>query len=154
MSLDNDIALLEQVPLFAELDREQLRLLAFGAETRRLTAGSRLFREGAFSEGGYVVREGVLELKRGGDRGTVVKTLHPGMLVGEMALITPTDHSTTAIAAQGSEVMKIPRPLFRRMLEEYPDLTERLHDRIAAEVRSFVARLALIQRDLDKADGL
>ena len=154
MSLDTDIALLQQVPLFEELDREQLRLLAFGAETRRLAAGGRLFREGAFSEGGYLVRQGQLELKRGGNKGILVETLYPGMLVGEMALITPTDHSTTAIAPQGGEVMKIPRPLFRRMLEEYPDLTERLQERIANEVQGFVARLGRIQRDLDRADGL
>ena len=62
MSLDQDIAFLGSAPLFANFTREQLRLLAFGAERRRLTPGSRLFRQGGFCEGGYVVVEGTFTL--------------------------------------------------------------------------------------------
>ena len=47
MALNDDIALLSRVPLFAEIDDDKLRLIAFGAERRRLSRGQQLFREGA-----------------------------------------------------------------------------------------------------------
>ncbi len=45
MALTDDIMLLGQVPLFAGFSDDQLRLIAFGAERRRVAAGQTLFRE-------------------------------------------------------------------------------------------------------------
>ena len=149
MSLDDDIAILEQVPLFEGFARDQLRLLAFGAENRRLSAGAVLYRQGAYAEGGFVIRDGIIELHSGNGTGPVVETVGRGGLVGQMAMISATDHVTTAVSPQGGAVLKIARPLFRRMLEEYPDLAERLHERIRRELAVFVARLDRVRRDLD-----
>ena len=82
-------------------------------------------------------------------------TAPPGTLLAQMGLISAIDHDVSAVApASGGEVLKIPRPLFRRMLEEYPDLAVELHDWIGQDVQDFVGELDRIRQRLDAADGL
>jgi CRP-like cAMP-binding protein len=47
MSLEDDIAFFEQVPTFAVLGTQALRILAIGAETKQLPSGAVLFYAGA-----------------------------------------------------------------------------------------------------------
>ena len=54
MALEDDIALLSQVSLFQDMDREVLRLIAFAAETRQLRAGDTLFRKNQLSDSGFI----------------------------------------------------------------------------------------------------
>ncbi len=135
MSLDVDIAVLRSVPLFAELTEEQLRLLAFGAEHRRLRRGETLFRTAARSDAGFVVVSGEVELFRQKHKAPVsVGTFGPGALIGEFALLTETRRPATAVTRADSDFLRITRTLFRRMLEEYPELAAHLHATIAAEL--------------------
>ncbi len=48
---------------------------------------------------------------------------------------------TSAFAATDSQVLRISRRMFRRILEEYPDLAVHLHKRIAEELQTLVARI-------------
>ena len=63
MGLEDDIAFFEQVPTFAALGKQALRILAIGAETRTLQNGAVLFYAGELAEGGYVVQDGSLLLE-------------------------------------------------------------------------------------------
>jgi CRP-like cAMP-binding protein len=38
-------------------------------------------------------------------------------------------------------VLRLHRKMFRRMLEEYPDLAAQLHERIAADLQALVKRI-------------
>jgi CRP-like cAMP-binding protein len=147
MSLEADMRLLAKVPLFATLDDGQLRLLAFGAEQRRLAAGAELYKQGGYSDGGYVIAEGRAQLV---DGEKVIGTYGTGTLLGELALITATDHSTSAVFPDGGMVLKIPRPLFRRMLEEYPALAGTLSAVISRKMGSFIQQLDAISKRLDR----
>ena len=64
MGLREDIALLQGLSIFDGLSEEYLRLLAFGAERRRLERGHVLFREGAAADCAFVVLSGQLTLTR------------------------------------------------------------------------------------------
>ncbi|KAF0120109.1 MAG: hypothetical protein FD152_4276, partial [Xanthobacteraceae bacterium] len=66
MALDDDIALLSRVPLFAGLGGEPVRLLAFSTETRFLRDGDVLFKEGQAADCGYVVAAGQIALTHDG----------------------------------------------------------------------------------------
>lgn len=135
MSLESDIAVLAQVPLLSELSGDQLRLLAFGAEHRRLRAGEILFREGARADAGFVVALGTLGLVAGrpGHEKDVARA-GPGMLLGEIALLTDTRRPATAKAETDCDVIRITRTLFRRMLEEYPEIAFALHQKLADDL--------------------
>ena len=153
MSLDSDIRLLSKVRLFADFNPDHLRLLAFGAEARTLGLGTRLYRQGTYSDGGYVIVRGEINLVSGA-QDDIVSVHGPASLIGEMALISDTEHAATAIATEHTEVLKISRPLFRRMLEEYPELASLLIERIGESVQEFVKQLEIIAAKLDHASDL
>lgn len=151
MSLDSDIKLMGCIKLFEGFESEQLRLLAFGSETLVIEDGEDLFLQDAQSDGGYVIVEGRIDLVSGPDD-TVVKQFGAGALLGELALITDTKHPATARAKRRTQVLKISRALFRRMLGEYPHLVELLQQRIANSVKEFMDRLSYVSNQMDRAD--
>ena len=125
MSIEDDIAFLERVPTLALLGRDALRILAIGAESRYLHDGNVLFSQGEAADAGYVVQEGLLSL--GPVRGTGQELMvGPGTLLGELALLTETTRPVTATALEPSTVLRLPRPLFLKMLDGYPDAAARL----------------------------
>ena len=147
LALNDDIALLSLVPLFADIDHDKLRLIAFGAERRRLTKGQQLFREGAPADCAFAVATGAISLTRTlVDGGTeTVGMAGRGTLLSELAMISFVERKFTATAEEDSEVIRINRPLFRRMLEEYPEVAvlveARIRDNLQSMIRN-VGRLA------------
>src|ERR1700687_2698615 len=107
MALDDDIAFFEQVPTFAVLGKQALRILAIGAETRRLQSGAVLFYAGEPTDGGYVVQRGSLLLEPGTSSDGKGFAIGPGALVGELALLTDTVCPATAIALEPTVVIRI-----------------------------------------------
>jgi CRP-like cAMP-binding protein len=142
MPLDDDIRVLSSVSLFEGFTQEQLRLLAFGAESLRLSAGKDLYEEGAAADSGYVVVRGRIALyrERDGERVTVGYA-GPGAMLGELALIADTTRLTSAKAEIDTDFLRLSRKLFRRILEEYPDLAFMLHRRIVDELQAMVSRI-------------
>ena len=153
MSLDSDIQLLGRVNLFAGFGHDHLRLLAFGAEARTLAEGTMVYRQGGLSDGGFVIVRGNIDLISGLND-SVVSSHSAGSLIGEMALITETLHAASAIATENTEVLKITRPLFRRMLNEYPELAIVLQNRISQSVQEFTEKLDTIRAKLDHSTDI
>lgn len=153
MSLEDDIRVIASVSLFDELNTEQLRLLAFGAERIRLAPGRELYREGQNAECGYVVVSGELDLFRDTLRGRqVIRRVGPGTLLGELALITETTRLTGAFAPEEAQVIRINRSLFRRMLEEYPETAAALHDRLTEQLQDFLDEIGTLDSRFDGRD--
>ena len=125
MALSDDIKLFAQVPLFSGLSEDKLRLMAFGAERRRIVEGQTLFREGASADCGFVVASGSFRLYSTARDGSVRDdgTAGPGSLLSELAMISVVERKFTATATEDSEVIRINRPLFRRMPVSYTHLT-------------------------------
>jgi CRP-like cAMP-binding protein len=142
MALDDDVRILSGVGLFEGFTPEQLRLLAFGAETTGLAAERKLYREDDEADSAYVVVSGRISLYREADGMRVpVGEAGPGAILGELALIADTRRLTSASAATDSQVLRLNRKMFRRILEEYPDIAVTLHRRIADELQVLVRRI-------------
>ena len=145
MGLDDDIAFFERIPYLAALGKQALRILAIGAETRHLQSGAVLFYAGELADGGYVIQEGSLLLEPGTlPEGNEV-TVGPGTLVGELALLTNTVCQATAIAKEPTVVVRIPRNLFRKMLEGYPAAAQRMRDIMAQRVDTWTRELSAVK---------
>lgn len=149
MTLAQDIELLARVSLFEGFPDEQLRLLAFGSKRIFLRGGEVVFREGALSDGGYVVVSGQVDIlvERNG-RELIMASQLENSLIGEMALITTNRRVATALARTNAELIFIPRDLFKRMLGEYPQLAEKLHERISRSVRAMLKQMEAVQTRL------
>jgi CRP-like cAMP-binding protein len=152
MSIEDDIAFLERVPTLALLGRDALRILAIGAESRYLHDGNVLFSQGEAADAGYVVQEGSLSLApvRGKAEPVMVG---PGTLLGELALLTETTRPVTATALEPSTVIRIPRSLFLKMLEGYPEAAVRLRQDFLARADDSDLDMHKVRSVLDPADG-
>jgi CRP-like cAMP-binding protein len=143
MPLEDDIAFLEEVPTLALLGRPALRILAIGTETKKVPSGAVLFYAGDLADCGYIVQEGSFMLED--DRTGLHNDTHagPGALLGDLALITDTVRTETATAQEPSVVIRIPRSLFLKMLEGYPEAARSLRDALAE-------RLSASTRDIQR----
>ncbi|GAB1580160.1 MULTISPECIES: Crp/Fnr family transcriptional regulator [Phyllobacteriaceae] len=142
MALDDDIRILGTVGLFESFTAEQLRLLAFGAERLVLRAGRELFREGQSADCAYVVVSGNISLFRDGPNGRVtIRSVGPGAILGEMALIAQTTRLTSAFADGETEVIRLSRAIFHRILEEYPDVAAALHAHISRNLTDLIRQI-------------
>jgi CRP-like cAMP-binding protein len=150
MGLEDDIAFFEQVPMFAALDREALRILAIGAESRQLQSGAVLFYAGELADGGYLVQQGSLQLEPGviGEGEAIIAG--PGTLVGELALLTDTVCQATAIANEPVTVIRISRSLFRKMLEGYPAAAVTLRDMLARRLDGWQRELGAVRKKMEQ----
>ncbi|MBB6409526.1 Crp/Fnr family transcriptional regulator [Mesorhizobium sangaii] len=142
MALDDDIRILSAVGLFEGFTQEQLRLLAFGAENTILLANHKLYREDDEADSAYVVVSGriVLYREQNGER-IPIRTVGPGTILSELALIADSNRLTSASAEIDSEVIRLSRKMFRRILEEYPEIAVNLHQRISEEFQALIRRI-------------
>lgn len=139
MALDDDVRVLSRVGLFEGFTPEQLRLLAFGAETTPLPAERKLYREDDEADSAYVVVAGRIVLYREADGARVpIGFAETGSILGELALIADTRRLTSASAAVDSEILRLNRRMFHRILEEYPDIAVQLHQRITDELQTLI----------------
>ncbi|RAI39262.1 Crp/Fnr family transcriptional regulator [Rhodoplanes roseus] len=148
MSIEDDIGFLASVPTFRLLGPNALRILAIGCESRSLGSGDVLFRAGDAADCGYVVQEGAFRLDPPRPGGALV-TVGPGVLLGEMALLIDTIRPVTATATEPSSVMRIPRQLFLKMLEGFPDAAFRLRDHMAARAVETADDIAQVRGALE-----
>ena len=131
MTIEDDIAFLQRIPILRPLGATALRILAIGAESSYLEPGQVLFKAGDAADGGYIVQRGSFRLdpEKVGEPELIAG---PGTLLGESALFTETRRPATATSLEVSMVLRISRAMFVKMLEGYPDAAERLRDLIAA----------------------
>ncbi|APX12168.1 ABC transporter transmembrane domain-containing protein [Tateyamaria omphalii] len=88
--LARKVEALRQAPMFAGLKRRQLRLLAFGARWYSAQPGEYVFHKNDDpTDGAYMVTEGEADLllPQDGAEDTLIATVGPGALVGELGLI-------------------------------------------------------------------
>lgn len=110
--------------LFGELDTAALHDLQAELEWHQLSHGEALFYAGDPGDAMFIVVNGRLRvsinLPDGSER--AVGEVGPGEIVGEFSLLTGERHSATAYAIRESNVVRLARPVFDRLLECYPQV--------------------------------
>ncbi len=147
MTIDDDIAFFERVPTLSLLGRQALRILAIGAESRYVHSGEALFNAGDEADGGFVIQEGRFNLASAEDGREL--TVGPGTLLGEVALFAETTRPATATALEPSTVLCIPRPLFLKMLDSFPDAARKFREILAARFDQSVREIVNVRALLD-----
>jgi CRP-like cAMP-binding protein len=147
MAIDDDISFYERVPTLGLLGRQALRFRACGAESRYVHGGDVLFNAGEEADGAYVIQEGSFLLAVSEDDEGV--TVGPYTLLGELALLTETTRPVTATALEPSTVLRIPRSLFFKMLEGFPEAARKLRDVLAARTDQSTREIHNVRASLD-----
>ena len=151
MTIEDDIAFLERIPILRRLGAAALRILAIGAESHDVPAGQVLFTAGETADGAYIVQRGSFLLLTGRKTDAEV-VAGPGTLLGEAALLTETRRPATARAREDSTVLRISRTLFLRILDGYPDAAVRLRELIASRADQWARELENVRVALTRGD--
>ena len=136
VSLDSDVDVLGRVPFFQGFSDEHLKLIAFSAESRSLPEKLLLYDEGQLLHSAYVVVSGKLRGKRkvkDSDR-TVDREIEPGMVLAERALVLDVRADEAVRVEKRARVLQIRKVMFRRMLQDYPEIAQILRTRLTRSV--------------------
>ncbi len=111
---------LEQTPLFSELDRRQLRLLAFGAQWYEAKAGETVFlKDDQPRDGAYMIIDGeaglYLPQKDAADQ--LITRVGAGTLVGELGLIRKEPRALSMVAETDLTCLRIGEEEFLAVVE-------------------------------------
>ena len=148
MAIDDDIGLLRKLAFFEPFDHDQLRLMLFAADRRTLKAGETLFTRGSLSTSGFVIQSGSVLLKSNTEfqNDTIVG---PGMLIGEMALLVPSERPCDAVANEQTSLIGLPRTLLHRLLSEYPETARKLRVQLLTRLKDFTKDLESVGKVFD-----
>jgi CRP/FNR family transcriptional regulator len=132
-------AVLAGIPYFRGLSAKDLRRVAAHAAVRTVRRGDPVFEEGAPAEGLFVVLEGRVRLVRvsRGGREQVLHSEGPGATLGEVPLLDGGGYVATAIAAQPSRLLYLPRAAVLEACRRHPDVALGIIRVLARRVRSF-----------------
>lgn len=114
--------LIDDVPIFAELDAAAKATIVDRAEWFSLPGGQVLFRQGDPGDALYVLLRGSLGVLRDG-AGAVrqrIGWVRPGEVVGEMALLSGRARSATVLAERDSEVLRLDQAAFQSLVATHP----------------------------------
>jgi CRP-like cAMP-binding protein len=152
MTIEDDIAFLERVPILRRLGAGALRILAIGAESYTVEAGQVLFSVGDVADCAYVVQDGsfILSSGRPNEPEMIAGT---ATLLGEAALLAETIRPATAIAREPSLVLRISRAMFLKMLESFPDAAQRLRELIATRADQWAREMENVRAALARGTG-
>jgi len=152
MTIEDDIAFLERVPILGRLGGGALRILAIGAESYAVEAGQMLFAAGEAADCAYVIQHGSFSLKpeRAGDAEVVAG---PATLLGESALLAETLRPASATAREDAAVLRISRTMFLKMLESYPDAAKRLRELVASRAEQWARELETVRAAMARGTG-
>jgi CRP-like cAMP-binding protein len=152
VSIDDDIAVLEQVPMLRALGRGALRLIALGAETREVSSGEMLFKAGERVDCAYVVQDGKFQLRADPDQPGKVIEAGPGTMLGEFALIAESAKPLCATAQGDCTVIRISRSMFLKILQDDANAALRLRDYVAHRARQSIADVLEVRYTLDQGE--
>lgn len=118
------VGFLQEVPIFADLDRRVLAEMATLVEWRHIRGGGVLFRRGDEADAMYMVVSGrlrvILERADSPSGARVLREATRGETVGELALVTGEPRSASVVALRDTELARLSRQDFTLLLEREP----------------------------------
>jgi CRP/FNR family cyclic AMP-dependent transcriptional regulator len=126
--VEDKLAILRGVPLFADLDERSLQAVAILAHEAAFKAGDVLMVEGGVGDAFYVIVDGTIRVEQG-DR--TVRSLTAGGFLGEIALVEQRPRTATATCVTDVRLFELRAHEFERLLDSLPAV----HQRVQAAIR-------------------
>ena len=138
------IELLRSVPLFADLEAEELERFSRVAVPRSFPASTRVFHEGDRSDACYIVRSGDFRVTRehSDGRAITLATLGTGDIFGELAMLDGEVRSASVEALTDGELLALPGGEVRALLARHPEITVKLVGALVRRLRAANERIS------------
>lgn len=138
---------LRAIPLFAELEHEDLERLAAGIEHIELPSGALLFEEGDEGDHAYIIEKGEIEIiKVTDDREVLIARRGPGEVIGEMALLEVAPRMASVRASTDASLLAIPKQHLDELLASSSAAARALFAGLLARWRETQGRLRQSER--------
>jgi CRP-like cAMP-binding protein len=123
MTLTNEVEVLRNIPLFANIEPAKLKLLAFTSNRLEYLSGEELFHEGDYGDAAYIILEGQAEILVDTPKGTVeVAFLRKNDIIGEIAILCEVPRTATVVAHDDLEILRVSRDTFFHLVTQFPQV--------------------------------
>jgi CRP-like cAMP-binding protein len=147
MSLQEDVDLLRNIPLFRNIDSPKLKLLAFTAERLTFRPGEVLFNQGDQGDAAYIVVQGEADVIIESAAGPItVAKIKKNDFVGEIAILCDVPRTATIKATSELITLRIAKDVFFQLVQQFPQMSVEL-------MRELASRLERTNQKLQKAVG-
>jgi CRP-like cAMP-binding protein len=142
MSLEQEVELIRQFPIFSKIQPAMQKLLCFSAERLTFDSGQVIFNAGDAGDSAYIVIDGKVEISVPTPSGPIViNTMGRNELLGEIAIVGEVPRTATAKALTKLETLKISKELFMKIIRENPDAAIELVKILASRLASTTTQL-------------
>lgn len=142
MSLNEEVELLRNIPLFSKVDPSKLKLLAFASERITFSSGQELFHQGDHADTAYIIIEGSADVGVDTPGGEIsVAKLAKNDIVGEIGILCDVPRTATLRAIDAVTTLAISKDLFFQMVREYPDMAIEIMRELADRLEKTTTQL-------------
>lgn len=142
MSLNEEVELLRNIPLFAKLEPSKLKLLAFTSERITYEADQVLFNQGDVGDAAYIIVDGAASVLVDTPDGPLeVASLGRNDFVGEIAILCDVPRTATVKATAKTVTLRITKDLFFRLVAEFPEMSVEIMRELAARLEQTTKQL-------------
>lgn len=142
MSLAQEVELLRNIPLFANIEMSKLKLLAFTSERLKFKAGDVLVSQDEIGNSAYIIMDGEADVEVNTPNGPLmVATIGRNDVVGEIAILCDTPRTATVRARTDMTTLCISKDLFFRLVTEFPQMAIEIMRVLAMRLESTTRQL-------------
>ena len=123
MSIEKEVEILRQIPLFANIEPVKLKLMAFASERIIFQSGQSLFAHGDEGDAAYIIVDGEADILVDTPNGPLtVAKVGKNEIVGEIAILCDVPRTATVQATTELTTLRITKDLFFRMVTDFPEM--------------------------------
>ena len=142
MSLQQDVELMRNIPLFAKIEPSKLKLLAFTAERLTFNQGDFVCKQGDEGASAYIIIDGEADVIVDTANGeVVVATLKKNDFLGETAILCDVPRTATVKAKSNLETLMISKDLFFQLVGQFPSMSIEIMRELALRVERTTEQL-------------
>ena len=131
------IELLQTIPLFESLERDDLTVLANRLREVAVEAGQTVFAQGDEGDSMYVIETGAVDIIAGsGKQKVTVASLFKQQYFGELSLLDGAPRSATAIANRATQLLALDRDDFVEFIKRRPDAALSIMHEVGERIRA------------------
>ncbi len=142
MSLNEEVEILQNIPLFSKIEPSKLKLLAFASDRLTFAPGQELFHQGDPGDAAYIIMDGEADVTVDTPAGEIsVAKVRKNDLIGEIAILCDVPHTATIKALSEVTTLAISKDLFFQMVTEFPDMAVEIMRELAHRLERTTSQL-------------
>ncbi len=142
MTINDEVELLRNIPLFAKVESSKLKLLAFTSSRVTFAADQELFHQGDPGDAAYIIIDGEADVTVDAPGGTIkLTTVRKNDFVGEIAILCDVPRTATVTATTELVTLCISKELFMQLVSQVPQLSVEIMRVLASRLEVTTRRL-------------